>query len=113
MPDFKISYSDRSATIGSTRAARRAQQASGAWVDTRGRESNLGGMSLAEITSAIDRLSAEERAVVSAHLRRRFLEDSPERRTELAAIRDDMEQGRRFTLGELKKRHEELAAEGR
>ena len=70
-------------------------------------------MSLAEITSAIDRLSPEERAAVSLHLRRRWPDDTPERRAELTAIRDEMEQGRRVTLADLKKRHEELSAHGR
>ncbi|MBI5768321.1 MAG: hypothetical protein HZA93_11035 [Verrucomicrobia bacterium] len=71
-------------------------------------------MSLAEIKSAIDRLTREELDAVSAHLReRRWLEDSPARRAELAEIRDEMEQGRRHTLAELKQRHDELLAEGK
>ncbi|MEO5959940.1 MAG: hypothetical protein ABIZ49_11605 [Opitutaceae bacterium] len=69
-------------------------------------------MSLGEIKAAIEGLTDEERIFLAAYLRRRIDEDSPARRTELAAIRDEMDQGRRFTLDQLKKRHEELAADG-
>jgi hypothetical protein len=70
------------------------------------------GMSLAEITSAIDRLSAEERAKVSLHLRRRFCEDTPGRRKELSDIRDEMEAGKQISLDELKRRHRARGARG-
>lgn len=69
-------------------------------------------MSLAEIKAAIEDLSDEERIFLVAYLRRRIDGDSPARRSELAGIRDEMEGGRRFTLAQLKKRHEELAADG-
>lgn len=67
-------------------------------------------MSLAEITSAIDRLSPEERMEVAAHLRRRFCEDTPARRQELSEVRDRMEAGEQVSLVELKRRHAERAA---
>ena len=70
-------------------------------------------MSVAEITSAIDRLSPEERVEVSVYLRRRFCEDTPERRQELAEIADEMEAGRKYSLEDLKKIHEELLAKGK
>lgn len=86
----------------------------GGRVDSGARGCIVNRMSLAEIKSAIDRLTREELDAVSAHLReRRWLEDSPARRAELAEIRDEMEQGRRHTLAELKQRHDELLAEGK
>jgi hypothetical protein len=68
------------------------------------------GVSLAEITSAIDRLSAEERAKVALHLRRRFCEETPSRRKELSALRDEMEAGKQVSLAELKRRHKARSA---
>jgi hypothetical protein len=67
-------------------------------------------MSLADITSAIDRLTPEERAKISLHLRRRFCEDTPARRKELSAIHDEMEAGKQVSLAELKRRHKARSA---
>lgn len=72
----------------------------------------LAAMSLAEIKAAIEALTEEERIFLAAYLRRRIDEDSPSRREEIAAIRDEMAGGRRFTLEQLKKRHDELTADG-
>jgi len=58
-------------------------------------------MSVAEVTKAIDKLSPEEKALVVAHLRERFCEDTPERRKELSQIRDEMDAGKKATLAEL------------
>jgi len=70
-------------------------------------------MSVAEITSAIDRLTPEERAEVEMYLRRRFCEDTPERRRELSEIADEMDAGQKFSLSDLKKIHEERLAKGK
>ncbi len=70
-------------------------------------------MSVAEINSAIDRLTPEERARVSAHLRERFCSDSPERSRELGGIMEDMDVGRRFTVAELRQKDSELKDQGR
>lgn len=82
----------------------------GGRLSRRGRQ--IAGMSVAEIKAAIDALSDEERIFVSAYLRRRMEEDSAAGRAELTAIRDEMEQGKKFSFEQLKKRHEELSAEG-
>lgn len=71
----------------------------------------LAGMSPAEINSAIDRLSPEERLAVSMHLRRRFCEDSPERSEEISAIMDEMEAGNQFTLVQLRELDAEVGFE--
>ncbi len=84
----------------------------GARVDRAAAFGQRGGVSLAEIKAAIEGLTDEERIFLASYLRRRIDENSPARRAELAAIRDEMEQGRRFTFDQLKKRHEELLSEG-
>jgi len=69
-------------------------------------------MSLTEIKTAIDGLNDEERIFLAAYMRHKIDEDSTARREEIAAIRDEMAAGRRFTIAQLRKRHDELAAEG-
>jgi hypothetical protein len=70
-------------------------------------------MSVAEITSAIDRLTPEERVAVKLHLRRRTSEDTPERRRELAQIMAEMDAGRKLTMADFRQRDAELSAQGR
>jgi hypothetical protein len=70
-------------------------------------------MSVTEITSAIDRLSPEERAVVVAHLRRRFSEDTPAARRELSQIMGEMDAGKKFSMNDLRRRDAELRKEGK
>jgi hypothetical protein len=70
-------------------------------------------MSVAEITSAIDRLSPKQRAKISAHLRRRFCEETPERRRELSAIMREMDTGKKFTLAQLTEMDEQLRRNGK
>jgi hypothetical protein len=72
----------------------------------------LAAMSLAEIKAAIEGLTDEERIFLAAYLRRRIDDDSPSRREEITAVREEMAGGRHFTLEQLKKRHDELTAEG-
>jgi hypothetical protein len=72
----------------------------------------LRAMSLTEIKTAIEDLTDEERIFLAAYLRRKIDEDSPARREEMAAIRDEMTAGRRFSMAQLRQRHDEMAAEG-
>lgn len=67
-------------------------------------------MSVTEIKTAIDRMTPEEREAVSAHLRRKRWEDTPERRAELSRIMDEMDAGKKVSLEELKRRHAERVA---
>ncbi len=77
----------------------------GGRVDRRVRGCNVVRMSVAEIKSAIDRMSRAELDAVSAHLRqRRWLQDGPEQREELATIMGEMDAGKKYSLGELKAR---------
>ena len=68
--------------------------------------------SLTEIKTAIEGLTDEERIFLAAYLRRKIDEDSPARREEMSAIRDEMAAGRRFTMAQLRQRHDEMTAEG-
>ena len=70
-------------------------------------------MSVAEITSAIDRLSPRERAKVSVYLQRRFCEDTPARRRELSRIMDEMAAGKKFNLAQLTAKDEQLRTKGK
>ena len=72
----------------------------------------LRAMSLTEIKTAIEGLTDEERIFLAAYLRRKIDEDSPARREEMASIRDEMAAGRRFSMTQLRQRHDEMAAEG-
>jgi hypothetical protein len=84
----------------------------GSTFDSRRCAGMLGFMSVAQITSAIDRLSPAELAQVSAHLRRRFCEDTPERRREISKIMAEMDAGKKFSLTDLKRKDEELRRSG-
>lgn len=70
-------------------------------------------MSVTEITSAIDRLSPAERAQITAHLRRRFCEDTPERRRELSQMMAEMDEGKKVTLAQLREKDDQLRRNGR
>lgn len=69
-------------------------------------------MSTTQIRETIDRLSSEERFFASAYLHHLAQSDDAAWQQEMAGTQAAMDEGRKFSLGQVQEMHEALASRG-
>jgi len=63
-------------------------------------------MTLAEIKAGIEQSSPEERAYLAAFLKHLGRKDDPAYRSELTRLNQEIEDGKKFSLAQVKRLHE-------
>jgi hypothetical protein len=69
-------------------------------------------MTVEELKSGIEQSTPEERAYLAALLKHLGRRDDPANQAELARLNQEIDNGRRFALEQVKRLHESLEAEG-
>ena len=69
-------------------------------------------MTVQELKQGIEASAPEDRLFLAAYLKHLAQKDDPAYRAELARRRDEMGGGKRFSLEQVKRVHENLEAEG-
>jgi hypothetical protein len=69
-------------------------------------------MTVAEIKTGIEQSSPEERAYLSAFLKHLGRKDDPAYRSELTRLNAEIDDGKKFSMEQVKRLHETLKAEG-
>jgi len=69
-------------------------------------------MTLEEIQSEIDRLTPDDRDLLAAYLKHLARKDDPEYQAELGRLNEEFEEGKTYSVDQLKIAHEALASRG-
>jgi hypothetical protein len=69
-------------------------------------------MTLEELKQGIDQSTEEDRLFLAAYLKHLNRKDDPAYRRELSRLRDEMNEGKRYSLEQVKRVHDALEAEG-
>jgi len=69
-------------------------------------------MTLEELKNGIEQCTAEERVYLMAFLKHLGRRDNPAHQAELARLNQEIDDGRKFSLEQVKRVHESLQSEG-